>query len=291
MKKKRVFFIINPVAGGKDKQAFVKLAESVLDDRYVEAVYCFTEHVGHAAALAEKAVHSGADAVVAVGGDGTVNEIASVLVDVPVPLGIIPTGSGNGLAFYLGIPDDQEKALMKLSAFKQRCIDSGTVNGIPFFNMAGMGFDATVSSRFAHTRTRGRLGYVRMVLSVIAAYKPAHYVLEIDGRKDSRKAFMISIANSSQYGNNAHISPEASVDDGLLDVCVIKPFPLYKFPFMVYRLFSRTANHSKYVEIIRGRHIVISTTDVGPVHVDGEVKPISFPLAVGVKPASLRVIC
>lgn len=291
MKKKRVFFIINPIAGGKDKQAFAKLAASVLDHRFFETTYWFTERAGHAMELADRAVGQGADAVIAVGGDGTVNEIASVLVNTPVPLGIIPVGSGNGLALFLGIPKDVEKALLTVAAFTHRSIDSGMVNGTPFFNMAGMGFDAAVSSRFATTRMRGRFGYVRMVLTAITDYEAGQYTLEIDGTSYTREAFMISIANSSQYGNNAHISPQASVDDGLLDACIIKPFPLYKLPLMVYRLFRRTADRSGYVEIIRGRNISISTSTPGPVHVDGEVKPLPFPLSVTVRPASLQIIC
>lgn len=291
MKKKRVFFIINPIAGGKDKQAFARLAASVLDHRLFETTYWFTEHAGHAVELADRAVGQGADAVIAVGGDGTVNEVASVLVNTQVPLGIIPVGSGNGLALFLGIPKDVEKALLAVAAFMHRRIDSGMVNGTPFFNIAGMGFDAAVSSRFAATRMRGRFGYVRMVLTAIADYKACQYTLEIDGVSCNREAFMISIANSSQYGNNAHISPQASVDDGLLDVCIIKPFSLYKLPLMVYRLFSRTADRSGYVEIIRGRNVSISTSTPGPVHVDGDVKPLSFPLSITVRPASLQVIC
>src|SRR4051812_15392154 len=155
--------------------------------------------------------------IVAVGGDGTVNEIASAIVGSGTALGIVPYGSGNGLARFLGIPMNPNQAIQALVKGHVESIDSGTVNGQPFFNMAGMGFDAHISEVFSHGKKRGFVSYIKSSIEEISTYDEQQYHIEIDGKVYERKAFMLSIANSSQYGNNAHISPKASVQDGLLD--------------------------------------------------------------------------
>ncbi len=289
--KKRIQFLINPISGGKSKKGFEKAAKRYLDLDRFDVDFKVTERIHHASELTRKALDEQMDLVVAVGGDGTINEIAKELLHSPIPLAIIPEGSGNGLARYLGISSDLSQAIEKINAFHVTTIDSGQINGRSFFNVAGIGFDALISDRFADTESRGALGYLKVVLKEINNYKADDYAVTIDGHHFDRKAFMISIANSSQYGNNAYISPEASIKDGLLDVCIIKQFPLLHFPVMIYHLFSQTAHQSDYVGIIKGKKIEIERLTKGPVHLDGEPCILDKKLDIEVLPASLRVIC
>lgn len=288
--KKKLLFIINPISGGKDKQGFEKEAMRYLDQGLFDAHFAFTQKAKHGAELAEEAIRNKYDVIVAVGGDGTVNEIAKTLVDSPVILGIIPEGSGNGLARFLEIPSHVKDAISILNRFQVKRIDSGRLNGHYFFNMAGIGFDAVISNRFDKESIRGPYGYMKTVFSEIAGYKPAVYDLTIDGKDFTREAFMISLANSPQYGNNAYVSPKASVCDGLLDVCIVRPFPLYLLPKMLFHLFNKTADKSEYVEIISGKDILIKRLEDGEVHVDGEPIFLGREIEVTVFPQSLHVI-
>jgi len=228
--------------------------------------------------------------VVAVGGDGTVNEIASAIVGTGTQLGIIPFGSGNGLARFLGIPMDTVKAIKTLTTGRVEAIDSATLNGRPFFNMAGMGFDAHIAEVFSHDKKRGFITYIKSAFEEIRKYKPELYRVEIDGKMMEREAFMLSFANSSQYGNNAHISPDASVQDGLIDVCVIKQFPFWRLIEMGIRMMTKTTNKSSYLEIFRGKHVNVKRIASGPVHLDGEPHTEGAEMIIDVIPASLQVI-
>jgi len=289
--RKRALFIVNPISGGKNKRGFVERVRNDLDGELYDAEFVFTEYAGHAYQLAKEAVEERYDLVVAVGGDGTINEIASALNGTETTLGIIPEGSGNGLALYLGIPINERAAVRRLNRFDQMTIDSGLINGRAFFNMAGIGFDASVSDRFANDTVRGPIGYLKAVLAEISTYKPRRYVLDIDGKVYEREAFMISVANSPQYGNNAYVAPNASATDGVLDVCIIHKFPMYTFPMMLFHLFNRTADHSEYVEIVPGRQIRIDRDRADPVHVDGEPIEMGEQLEITVNSHSLRILC
>ncbi len=290
-RKKRVLFVINPISGGKKKTGFEKRVREDLDFAQYDARFVCTEYPGHAHQLAREAVADGTDVVVAVGGDGTINEIASALVGSDAVLGIIPEGSGNGLALYLGIPLNERAAVRRLNRFEYITIDSGTINGLAFFNVAGIGFDASVSDRFANDKIRGPIGYLKAILTEISTYKPKRYTLDIDGQYFEREAFMISVANSPQYGNNAYVAPQASVTDGILDVCIIHRFPLYTMPMMLFHLFNKSADQSEYVEIIPGRRIRIERDAADAVHVDGEPKEMGRVLDIAVAPDSLRILC
>lgn len=289
--QKKILFVINPISGGKKKTAFNKKVLEVLDLKRFNPTFQQTTKPNHAYELGRKAIEEKYDAVIAVGGDGTINELGAALIGSGVPLGIIPEGSGNGLALYLGIPMNETAAIRRLNRFETVDVDCGTINDKPFFNIAGLGFDASVSDRFANDSIRGPIGYLRSVINVLGKYKPCHYTLTIDGKKYEREAFMISVANSPQYGNNAYIAPNASVNDGVLDVCIVHKFPLYILPMMVYHLFNRSADQSEYVEIIPGRDILIERDDSGPVHVDGEPLTLTGNLQIEVKPSSLKIIC
>jgi diacylglycerol kinase (ATP) len=287
--KGKALFIINPISGGKKKDGVPDLIEKNLDTGRFTPVILFTDSVSHARQLAKEAVNK-FDLVVAVGGDGTVNEVASAIVGTNTALGIIPFGSGNGLARFLKIPMDPQEAIKTLHSARIETIDSATLNGLPFFNMAGMGFDAHIAEVFSHNKKRGFVSYIKSAFEEINKYKPQLYKIEIDGKAYEREAFMVSFANSSQYGNNAHISPHASVQDGLLDMCVIKPFPFWRLVEMGIRMIMKTADKVKFLQIIRGKHIKIKRTGPGPVHLDGEPQTVGADIVVEVLPASLKVI-
>lgn len=287
--KRKALFIINPISGGKKKDGVPELIDQNLDKAVFDATIVFSDGVSHARIIALEAVGK-YDIIVAVGGDGTVNEIASAIVGSDTALGIVPYGSGNGLARFLGIPMNPNQAIQTLVKGHAESIDSGTVNGQPFFNMAGMGFDAHISEVFSHGKKRGFISYVKSSMQEIATYNEQEYHLEIDGKVYERKAFMLSIANSSQYGNDAHISPNASVQDGLLDICLIRKFPLWRFPEMGIRMLTKTSESTSYVEIIRGKQINVTRQSEGPIHLDGEPQVMGTAIHINIVPNSLKVI-
>ena len=287
--KQNALFIINPIAGGKKKDGVPELIEKYLDAARFKPIILFSDGVSHARQIAKEAVNK-FHLIVAVGGDGTVNEVASAIVGTDTVLGIIPFGSGNGLARFLHIPVNTKKAIETLNTGTIEIIDSATLNGNAFFNMAGMGFDAHISEVFSHGKKRGFISYIKSSIQEISKYQPEQYLIEIDGTAYKREAFMLSFANSSQYGNNAHISPHASVQDGLLDICVIKQFPLWRLLEMGIRMLTKTSDKTNYVEIIRGKHINVKRDLQGPVHLDGEPKTTGTDAVIIVVPASLKVI-
>ncbi|MFB0497979.1 diacylglycerol kinase family protein [Mucilaginibacter sp. Mucisp84] len=287
--KRKALFIINPISGGKKKDGVPELIKDTVDAGVMEPVIAFSDGIAHARVIAAEAVGK-FDTVVAVGGDGTVNEVASAIVDTDTSLGIVPFGSGNGLSRFLGIPMDTRDAIKNLASGRTEIIDSARINGQPFFNMAGMGFDAHISEIFSHGKKRGFISYIKSSIKEVVGYQPQNYHLDIDGKKYDYKAFMLSIANSSQYGNNVHISPKASLQDGLLDVCVIKPFPLWRFPEMSMRMLIKATESSKYVEIIRGKQILIKREHTGPIHLDGEPQVAGTGIDITILPKSLKVI-
>lgn len=287
--KRKALFIINPISGGKKKDQVPALIKKILDHTQFEATIVYTERATHGSDLAKDAVGV-YDYVIAVGGDGTVNEIASAIVGTNLALGIIPFGSGNGLARFLRIPMDTGKSIETINGERVEIIDSAKLNTQRFFNLAGMGFDAHIAEVFSHDKNRGFWAYIKSSFSEISKYKAETYHINIDGTEYIRDAFMLSIANSSQFGNNAHVSPCASVQDGLLDVCIIKQFPLWRFIEMGIRMFAKTADKSKYVEIIRGKNIIIKRSADGPVHLDGEPQMMGREVNIQMVPASLRII-
>lgn len=289
--RKQILFVINPISGGKRKTSFKKQVLDVLDLQKFDPTFQETSYANHAYEIGLRAVEEKYDAVIAVGGDGTINELGSALAESGIPLGIVPEGSGNGLALYLGIPLNETAAIRRINRFEFVEVDCGTINNRKFFNIAGLGFDASVSENFANENIRGPLGYMKSAINVLSKYKPCDYKLWIDGKEYERKAFMISVANSPQYGNNAYIAPQASVNDGILDVCIVHQFPMYILPKMLFHLFNKSADQSDYVEIIPGRNIKIEVIVKSVVHIDGEPVDLGSTLEIGIIPKALKVIC
>jgi YegS/Rv2252/BmrU family lipid kinase len=287
--KKKICFIVNPISGVGRQRIIEKLVEQKLDHNRFEHRILYTEHAKHAVDLCRSSVDDCYDIVVAVGGDGSVNEVGSALIGSNSALAIMPTGSGNGLARHLRIPMNLVKAMDVINNGKEIVIDTVNINNDVFLGMAGVGFDAHIGWEFAQYGKRGFSSYVKVITREFPKYKAMDYELEIDGKKYERNAFLISFANGSQYGNNAVISPGASLQDGMLDVCILKDFPMYALPVLAFRLFNRSMDHSKYVEIIRGKKIKVKQLAT-TAHLDGEPVELGNEINIEVKPGSLKVI-
>lgn len=290
MLKSNILFIINPISGGKEKQKIPALIDRYLDRSKFNANFSFTSYIGHAAEIAEEAANKNFDIIVAVGGDGTINEIAGKIMGQQKILGIIPFGSGNGLARALNIPMNVKKAINIINALHITAIDAATLNHKYFFNMAGIGFDAHISAAFVGNKTRGLRGYLQMVLKEIKSYTPESYEITIDGTSYQRDAFILSVANSSQYGNDVHISPKSTLDDGVLEVCIVKPLTWYKLPVLAYEMLRSKTHRSKWVEIISGKQIRIVRTKENAIHIDGEPFFMGKNIEIEIIPKALSVI-
>jgi len=286
----KILFIINPISGATSKAALPKLIETRLNTKWFQPEITFTDYAGQGKEIALNAVKAGITKIIAVGGDGTINEIAQTLIGTTGVLGIVPAGSGNGLARHLGIPMDSEKAIELLNNHREICIDCATINDKYFFCTAGLGFDAHIGDVFARKTHRGLKGYITSTIKEFIAYPPEKYQLVIDGKTIERTAFLITFANAAQYGNNAFISPEASIQDGLLDVCILKPFGAINSLGIALKLFTKKINSSKYMEIIRCESLTVRRSTPGVAHADGEPMQMGEVLNVKIIKDCLKVI-
>lgn len=269
----RILFIINPISGTQDKQAVEQAIVRHIDTMRYRYELVYTEYAGHAAELAAQAAAEGVEIVVAVGGDGTINEVARALVHTQTALGIVPCGSGNGLARHLCIPLDPDAAVAIINRGVVHCLDYGLINGHPFFCTCGVGFDAFLSMKFAEAGKRGLATYIEKTLTDGISYKPESYRLTLDndeGKDVQYDAFLIACANASQYGNNAYIAPHASMKDGLLDVVILEPFNVLESAAVAMQLFSKTLPQNSHVKTLRTRRLRIERQQAGPAHCDGD---------------------
>lgn len=277
-KRKKILAIINPVSGTGNKDKIPRLIDTVVDHSLNEVSVLATEYAGHAHELAEQAVQDKFDVVMAIGGDGTVNEVGSALCGTDTALGIVPCGSGNGLARHLRISMNASRALQVLNNGVIGQFDYCTVDGRPFFCVCGMGFDATVSDKFSDEGTRGFITYIKTALSEYLKYKPQDYLIDIDGTILEEKAFVIACCNAAQYGNNAFIAPRATMQDGLIDVTVMHPFNIAESPLIGARLFLRQLGQDHHVSIYRGKRVAIERSHDDIIHIDGD--PVMMPSRV-----------
>ncbi len=290
--KKKIVFIVNPKAGitPKSKVVIELLAGNLIpSSRFIPEVV-FTERAGHATEIARDALNLGADIVVASGGDGTVNEVARAMVNTGVPMGILPAGSGNGLARCLGISINYALALRTIIRGNTKLMDVATVNDMLFTSIAGIGFDAHVAQKFSETYIRGMIAYMQITLKEFSSYKPQTYHLTIDGISMEKHALMIVFANSDQFGFNTRIAPDAKVDDGFLDICVIKKMPASQLINFGYHMMTGTPAKSGYAEYFRGKEITVSTAASPLMNIDGEPKIMESPVKISIKPLALCVI-
>ena len=288
MIKKKIIFIVNPVSGtGKQKKIEIAIQKGI-DLKHFSYEIFYTTHKGHATEIATK-VNNGSAMIVAVGGDGTINEIAKTLIGKNIPLGIVPAGSGNGFARHFGIPTNINKALGIINHFNVIASDSAKLNDKIFISTAGCGFDAHIAGLFSHSVKRGFSTYVKLVLKEFMRYKPLEYKIIIDHEEYSRKAFLLTVANCSQFGNNAFISPMANAEDGILNITLIKPFPLSAVPGLIYSLFTKKIHQSKYVETLKGKEIFIQQS-LEMAHLDGEAINPGKEISISILPKSLNLI-
>ncbi len=286
----RIKFIINPRSGGKGKKSIPALIGRVIDKDKFDYDIRFTEYPGHAGLLAKEAVEEGLDAVVAVGGDGTVNEVARSLVHTDTALGVIPCGSGNGFARHVGIPMDLNKAIEFINESEVTTIDYGKINDVPFFCTCGMGFDALISYNFAKNDKRGYIGYIRQTLHDYIKYEPDVYEIEDETGTIKTKAFLIACGNASQYGNNFYIAPHASMKDGLLSVTILEPFPVAEAPLIVGNIFQDKIDRNRHIKTFNSRKIIIHRNHPGVVHYDGEPVEMEADVVVEVIPEGLHIL-
>ena len=284
--------IINPISGGARPDAARarrRLAQRVVDAQGDLAEVFMTEGVGHARELATAAVQRGASLVLAWGGDGTINEVASALAFDQVPLGIIRAGSGNGLARELGVHPRPERAIADALRATPRPMDLGEIDGRLFANIAGIGFDAHVASRFATARRRGLIGYAALTAQALRSYVPHHYRVTIGGVETAHRAILVTIANSAQFGNGARIAPGARVDDGLLDLVVVEERSRLATLVQLPRLFNGTADRMRGCTIQKIRDVTIEADQPMTYHVDGEPGAGGTRLRARVHPGAIRV--
>jgi YegS/Rv2252/BmrU family lipid kinase len=289
-----VAIIINPIAGGATAERGRQRAEramSVLARRGVAGEVFVTERRGHARELTMAAVARGASLIAAWGGDGTVNEVASALTFGNIPLGIIPSGSGNGLARALGIGARPERALEDALAATPRQIDAGELGGRLFFSVAGVGFDAHVAACFDRSLAGRRRfsGYVRVSARELATYQPRQYRISGDATHATRRALLVTLANSSQFGNGARIAPGARVDDGLLDLVVVEERSRFRTLCALPALFTGHIARVRGVSIQQVAAAAIEADQPLAFHVDGEPASGGRRLEARVHPAALAV--
>lgn len=289
--KKKIVFVINPISGTQGKEQILAWVNEKLDREKYDMEVVYTEYAGHAVKIAAQKAAEKAFAVVAIGGDGTINEIARSLVHTDTALGIIPCGSGNGLARHLQIPLDPKKAMDIINGGRLEVIDYGKINGIPFFCTCGVGFDAFVSLKFSQAGKRGPLTYLEQTLLESLKYRPEVYELEMDGNASARyRAFLIACGNASQYGNNAYITPRATLDDGLLDVTILEPFTVLDVPSLSFQLFNKTIDQNSRIKTFQCKSLRIHRSKPGVVHFDGDPMMAGEDIEVSIVQRELKVI-
>ena len=294
MPKKKIVFIVNPHAGIGHYKKVTRLLKKQLNASLYDYEIQLTQYRGHGHVLANQAAENNTDIIIAVGGDGTINEIARALVGKDVVLGFIPTGSGNGLARHLQIPVRISKAIQLINSGHTQHIDTIRINDKTCISIAGMGFDGLVAELFDSSSRRGFFPYLFYVMKTFTAYKPqTYYVQEKEKEKQEHTVMLVSIANSSQWGFNLKVSPEASMEDGHADICLIKKPAFFSLAFGATALLTGNLHKDKKdVNIYRLSECSIYTKDdiAQPFHIDGDPIERQTKLDIKVVPKSLRII-
>lgn len=287
---KKITFILNPISGTISKAGVPELIDNTIDKDIYDYQLVFTERAGHATEIAAAEVAKGTDIVVAVGGDGTVNEVGRALVHTNTALAILPCGSGNGLARHLMLPMNLKKSIETINKGVIHDLDYGVINDIPFFCTCGIGFDAFVSMKFAEAGKRGPITYVENVLREGLRYKPETYIITDETGTKTRKAFLISCANASQYGNNAYIAPHASMADGLLDIIIMEPFDMFDAPQISMDLFSKTIENNSKIKMLKSSRILVKRQKEGYIHYDGDPVMAGTEIEIHVEHKGIKMV-
>ena len=270
LQPKRIVFIVNPKAGTNLQRHIHDSVDKHLNHRRFEYGFRFTERAEHARELALEAVAEGYEIIVAVGGDGSINEVASALIDTSAVLGIIPAGSGNGLAMHLGYGRDIDEAVKKINTAEVQKIDVGLMNGQPFINLAGIGFDGLVSNLMKGSNWRGFIPYFLKSVEAGLKYTPRMCRIEIDDQVLNEKCFIISVANGPMWGYNFQIAPDARLDDGFFEVVLMKDAPKWQYFAVVPSTLNGKIYEAEFVEHFRARRVKIIAEGKNYVHLDGE---------------------
>ena len=286
--RKKLMAIINPFSGNSKKDKVPQLIQETLDHSKFDVEIAMVSRDMRVSDLAAQAVRDNFYGVIAVGGDGTVNGAATALKDTNVALAIIPCGSGNGLARHLEIPMNMRKAFEVINCDHVEVCDYCTLNDDTFVCTAGMGFDAEIADRYAQRTKRGALNYVKTAFQVYASYKSIRCTIEIDGMIIEEDVFVITCANASQYGNNAFIAPHACLQDGLLDITVIKPFSPLESPIVGGSLFTKTVDKNRHVDTYRARQVKIHSSLPRVYHIDGEPMSMISDMTVTCHPGGIK---
>lgn len=289
MEENKMLLIVNPKAGVNSKTGMAEKLREVLMSKGFIVDTEYTKAKGHATALAHKAVSEGYGSVTVCGGDGTVNETAKALCGTGVALGIVPSGSGNGLARHLDIPIDEEKSVDIIANRNILTCDCGVANGRLFFCTMGLGFDGIVSHRFARAGKRGRITYIKNVVEEFSHYKAQPYRITVDGEVHDEEAFLVAVCNASQYGNNAFIAPEASITDGMLDVVIMKSGNVMQMLLAGFDLISGMVPYNSHIETLRAKNVTIECKGEAWSHVDGEPINLERQVQVSCLPHSIRI--
>lgn len=291
---KNIAFIINPIAGTQKKQKLPKLITQTLDKNQWLPNIVFTEHAGHAEELAKQFAQMGFEAVVAVGGDGTVNEVARGLRDTQTAMGILPMGSGNGLARHLNIPMRLNRALEMFNRCEPIKIDYGLANGHVFVTTCGTGFDAMIAEQFAAAGKRGFKTYVQKIVEDLITYKPETYrIVESESESEldiTTTAFLITFANANQWGNEAYIAPKASVQDGKMDICIMSSKAVFAVPSLAVGLFTKMLDKSLFMDGAKAKDVILYREKEGPFHIDGDPIQMEKDIHIQIVEEGLRVL-
>lgn len=290
--KHKIIFIVNPISGHHNKTNFPDLVRNHIDKNKFDYTIVFTERANHATELTMKAIEDGYEYIAAVGGDGTINEVAKCLIGKEQILVIVPYGSGNGLANHLGLPFKIERHIKEvINKGKVYKIDTATMNDIPFISIAGIGFDALIADYFAKDENRGFMTYAKLVTEKYPNYRQKEYTLILDDKTTIEcKPFFVTFANSSQFGYNAEISPKASVQDGLLDVCVFKKPNILEVPIVATYFLAKQIDKSNFIDIYKAKKIQVIRKVDEIANIDGEPVEMSKDIIVEIKPLSLNIL-
>lgn len=288
--REEVVFIINPKSGTKPKHSLQSQIKRNLDNNRFSPIIEYTKYANHATEIATEYLSKGVKKFIAVGGDGTVNQVAKALIYTDATLGIIPMGSGNGFARHLQLPMRTGRAVRIINRDNIKMVDVAFTNDQPFVCTSGLGFDAYVSHLFSANKKRGMMAYVITSIKAFGTYKHKRFRARIGDEDVEKELFLITTANAMQYGNDGFIAPNADISDGLLDVTTIHPFPWYLAPSIALRLFTRKITESRYVETFRTSDLTLHFTGEKYLHFDGEPALAQGPVRFTIKPLALKVL-
>ncbi len=287
----KILFIVNPRSGVRRTARTEQLVDRYLDRRQFLPKIVYTTHAHHGLALAKEAVADGFDIVVAVGGDGSVNDVANGIYNTRTKMAILPQGSGNGLARSLGIPLNPRKAIALINKKQTVAIDLASANGHIFVSNTGLGFDVTIADQFRRSQRRGLLVYSWLAFKHLWSYRSKRYKIILDNKREiETEAFILSVANAREFGYGFKIAPPARLSDGLLDLTILRPFPKYMALAIVYRAFAGSLLQSRYVIHDTAKTVSIAQKDTSYMQSDGDYFACITPLQISIIPQALHVI-